>query len=93
MKFVELTIILMILATVSAAKSEAKGKGSDPLIHDYIKLALWLLFGVIIGVFFEAKIQIREIIKPITEKGVTGIIIAAGIYTLFKFASYVSHYL
>lgn len=66
---------------------------NEPLVHEYIKLALWLVFGVAVGVVFEAKIQIREIVKPISEKGVTGLIIAVSMYSLFKFAEYVSNYL
>jgi hypothetical protein len=46
-----------------------------------------------VGVVFEAKIQIREIVKPVSEKGVTGLIIAASMYSLFKFAEYASNYL
>jgi hypothetical protein len=55
-------------------------------------LALWLLCGVIIGVFFEAKMQLRDVVKPLAEKGLTGIIIAFGIYGIFMFASYVAKY-
>ena len=66
---------------------------NEPLVHEYIKLAMWLVFGVAVGVVFEAKIQIREIVKPISEKGVTGLIIAVSMYSLFKFAEYVSNYL
>jgi hypothetical protein len=37
--------------------------------------------------------HLREIAKPLAQKGVTGIIIAASIYVMFKFASFASEYL
>lgn len=93
MRTAQIILIFAIVMTVLGAKPQSKSKDTDPLIHEYIQLALWLILGVIIGVIFEARIQIREVVKPITEKGVTGVIIAGSIYTLFKFASYVSNYL
>jgi xanthine/uracil permease len=92
MKITQLILLSLIIINVFCVKSKAK-QDDEPLIHDNIKLALWLVFGVIVGVFFEAKIQLQEIVKPITEKGITGLAIAVSIYALFKFASLASNYL
>lgn len=82
---------LLALLSIVAAKPEATP--NEPLVHEYIKLALWLIGGIIVGVFFEAKMHPREIIKPIIEKGLSGITIALGIYGMFMFASIVTNYL
>ena len=37
--------------------------------------------------------SVRDIVKPLVQKGLSGIIIAFGIYGLFMFASYVTNYL
>lgn len=92
MKITQLFFLFAIVINVFCAKTKDKDD-EEPLIHEYIKLALWLVFGVIVGVFFEAKIQLREIVKPITEKGIIGVVIAVSIYALFKFASFASNYL
>jgi uncharacterized membrane protein YfcA len=95
MKLLQLALIFVLILAATAVKSKSKAKPEveEPLVHEYIKLGLWMLLGVMVGVFFEAKVSIREIVRPIAEKGVAGIIIAASIYTLFMFASIVSRYL
>jgi uncharacterized membrane protein YfcA len=93
MKIVNLIFISAILITASTTQTSSVDPNDEPLVHDYLKIALWLILGMIVGVIFEAKIQIRDIVKPIAQKGVTGIIISASIYVLFKFASFVSAYL
>jgi hypothetical protein len=90
MKHTHLILLALTLCLVSA-KSKTKDEG--PLIHEYIKLAFWLLAGVIVGVFFEAKMHPRDIIEPIVKKGASGLLIAFGIYSLFMFASLADKYL
>lgn len=90
MKPIHLIVLALTLCLVSA---KSKVKDDEPLIHENIKLAFWLLAGVIVGVFFEAKMHPRDIINPIIEKGASGLMIAFGIYSLFMFASLADKYL
>ena len=56
-------------------------------------MTCWLLFGILMGVFFEAQMHIRDLVKPLYERGLSGIKIAGGIYATFMFASYVTNFL
>ncbi len=85
--------VTALLALISIVSAKPDDTPNEPLVHEYIKLALWLIGGIIVGVFFEAKMHPREIIKPIVEKGVSGTIIALGIYGMFMFASFATNYL
>ena len=85
--------LLLTIAVTACAKAKTVPEADEPLVHEYIKLAFWLLLGMIIGVFFEAKMTLREVFKPIAQKGVTGLIIAGSIYGIFMFASIASRYL
>jgi hypothetical protein len=48
---------LLALISIVAAKPEVTP--NEPLVHEYIKLVLWLIGGIIVGVFFEAKMHPR----------------------------------
>lgn len=85
--------LFLATAATASAKAKASPEADEPLVHEYIKLAFWLVLGMIIGVFFEARISLREVFKPIAQKGVTGLIIAGSIYGIFMFASIASRYL
>jgi hypothetical protein len=55
--FLILTIFsIVIVNTKPSKKAEKKLDDSEPLIHDWLKLAFFLFLGVIIGVSFEAKL-------------------------------------
>lgn len=64
MSLLPLALLLTIAATV-CAKAKTAPEADEPLVHEYIKLAFWLVLGMIIGVFFEAKMTLREVFKPI----------------------------
>lgn len=85
--------LLLLALVLPALCATAVDDEKDPLIHEYLKLGLWLLFGVIVGVFFEAKMSVEEIVRPLVKKGVLGIAIAFGIYFIFTFGNLVTHYL
>jgi heme/copper-type cytochrome/quinol oxidase subunit 2 len=93
MKVFAIVIATLLIIVAESANKKNILKTEEPLVHDYIKLAIWLLAGVIIGVYFEAKMTFSDFIKPIVEKGISGVVIAFGIYGLFMFATFVSSYL
>ena len=93
MRIIIFSLLLILVCSAAASVKKQLPKEKEPLIHEYIKLALWLLSGVVVGVFFEAKMQLKDLLRPLAQKGLTGIIIAFGIYGIFMFASHVSRYL
>lgn len=52
----KLPIIALLIIIASCSKSAAHPEkvplNEEPLVHEYIKLTLWLILGVIVGVFF-----------------------------------------
>jgi|JI9StandDraft_2_1071091.scaffolds.fasta_scaffold1290541_1 hypothetical protein len=88
-----LFLSLLILSVTCAKRTAEQEHHEEPLIHEYLKLGVWLVFGLIVGVFFEAKMNIKEIVQPLMQRGLSGIKIAFGIYGIFTFASYVTSYL
>ena len=85
--------IFLLLAVSLAASTKVQKKNDEPLVHEYLKLTFWLLFGVVVGVFFEAKMKIKELVTPLYQRGLSGIKIAFGVYAAFMFASYVTNFL
>ena len=50
--------IFLLLAGCLAATTKVEDSNDEPLIHEYLKLTFWLLLGVVVGVFFEAKMKV-----------------------------------
>lgn len=48
----KIVLLSLLIIYVCAADPERKQEEEDPLVHEYLKLALWLVFGLIVGVFF-----------------------------------------
>jgi len=52
MKLVIFSLLLILVCSAAASAKKIKIVEKEPLVHEYIKLTLWLLTGVVIGVFF-----------------------------------------
>lgn len=63
------------------------------MIHDYLKLAFWFITGVIVGVYFEAKLSFKNILSPVLTYAMYGFLGAIFIFVMFEFATFVSNYL
>ena len=64
-----------------------------PLIHDYLKLAFWFITGIIVGVYFEARLSFKNLVSPVLKYAVTGFLLAVGILIMFYFAIFVNNFL
>lgn len=63
------------------------------MIHDYLKLAFWFITGVIVGVYFEAKLSFKNLLSPVLKYGLYGFLGAVFIFIMFEFATFVNEYL
>ncbi len=64
-----------------------------PLIHDYLKLAFWFITGIIVGVYFEARLSFKNLVSPVLKYAITGFLLAVGILIMFYFATFVNKFL
>ncbi len=63
------------------------------MIHDYLKLAFWFVTGVIVGVYFEARLSFKNLVSPVLKYGIYGFLLAISIFVMFEFATFVNNYL
>jgi len=53
-----------------------------------LKIAFFFITGVAVGIYFEAKIKLKNIMKPVVEVALYGFLIAVVIYSLFAINSF-----
>ena len=59
MKLNTLFVVFLLIVVATCKGKESVAKEKTPLIHEYVKLAFVMIVGVIVGVFFEAKMGLR----------------------------------
>jgi hypothetical protein len=48
-----------------------------------LKIAFFFITGVAVGIYFEAKISLKNVMRPVVEVTLYGFLIAVVIYSLF----------
>jgi hypothetical protein len=48
-----------------------------------LKVAFFFITGVAVGIYFEAKISLKNVMRPVVEVTLYGFLIAVVIYSLF----------
>lgn len=53
-------------------------------MHWGIKVGFWLLLGVTLGVYFEARLKLKDLSKGVMEVVLYGLFISVAVYTMFS---------
>jgi hypothetical protein len=53
-----------------------------------LKVAFFFITGVAVGIYFEAKISLKNVLRPVVEVTLYGFLIAVVIYSLFAINSF-----
>ena len=52
------------------------------MIHGWIKIGFWFFLGVTIGVYFQARVNLKELMQPVIDILLYGLFIGVVVYTL-----------
>ena len=52
------------------------------MIHGWIKIGFWFFLGVTIGVYFQARVNLKELMQPVIDILLYGLFIGVVGYTL-----------
>lgn len=75
-------LALLILTITAECKGEQKGE--ETLIHKVIKVGFWLLLGVTLGVYFQARLNLKEKAQAVIDVVLYGLFIGVAVYTLYS---------
>ena len=84
-------LLLVGLATVIECKGEA-GQEGETAAYKASKIGFWWLLGVTIGVYFQARLNLREKMSQVIEVILYGLFVAVTVYTLFVVGELVQEY-
>jgi hypothetical protein len=82
--------VLVLLGLVLAV--ECKEEEGETLLYKGIKIGFWWLLGVTIGVYFQARLNLREKTSRLIEVLLYGLFIGVTVYTLFVTGELVQEY-
>lgn len=75
-------LLLTLLIVLSECKKEVRGKES--VVHWGIKVGFWLFLGITLGVYFEARLKLKDLSRGVMEVVLYGLFIAVAVYTMFS---------
>lgn len=62
------------------------------MTYKAIKIGFWWLLGVTIGVYFQARLNLREKMSQVIEVLLYGLFVGVTVYTLFVVGELVQEY-
>lgn len=74
-------VMLALLLVLAECKKQVQGKES--IVHWGIKVGFWLLLGVTLGVYFEARLKLKDMSRGVMEVVLYGLFIGVAVYTMF----------
>lgn len=83
---------LLLLLAVLAVGAEAKREQGESAIYAGIKIGFWWLLGVTLGVYFQARLNLKERMRGIIEVVLYGLFVGVTVYTLFFVGELVKEY-
>ena len=84
-------LLLISLVTIIECKGEPEQE-SETITYKAIKIGFWWLLGVTIGVYFQARLNLREKMSQVIEVILYGLFIGVTVYTLFVVGELVQEY-
>ena len=77
-------LVLVALAMMVECKEERRqGVEGETVVYKGIKIGFWCLLGVTIGVYFQARLNLREKMSQVIEVLLYGLFVGVTVYTLF----------
>jgi hypothetical protein len=65
----------------------------ESFTHYGVKIGFWFLLGVSLGVYFQARIDLKELLRPIIDVLLYGLLIAVAVWGLFTIGELVENVL
>ncbi len=84
-------LLLFMIATLLVS-TECKSKEGESTVYSCIKIGFWCLLGVTIGVYFQARLNLKERMRGLIEVVLYGLFIGVTVYTLFIVGELVKEY-
>jgi len=81
-------LLLSLLLTICQCKAEE----GETTTYKVIKIGFWWLLGVTIGVYFQARLNLREKMSQVIEVLLYGLFVGVTVYTLFEVGDLVQEY-
>ena len=81
MKAIVVVLVVLLLQLGQCKKAEKEG---ESLVHWGIKVGFWLLLGVTLGVYFQARLKLKDLSKGLMEVLLYALFIAVAVYTMFS---------
>lgn len=72
-------LLQLVLCKGKAVATEQREE-SD--IHGWIKIGFWFFLGVTLGVYFQARLNLKELMRPAIDILLYGLFIGVAVYTL-----------
>jgi|JI9StandDraft_1071089.scaffolds.fasta_scaffold660419_1 cell division protein FtsW (lipid II flippase) len=84
--------VLMVVVGGLIAKEAVEERDRESTVYRSIKISFWWLLGVTIGVYFQARLNLKERMKGVIEVVLYGLFIGVTVYTLFTVGDLVKEY-
>jgi len=75
--------LLLFLLMLQLSQCKRQTNQGESLVHWGIKVGFWLLLGVSLGVYFQARLKLKDLSKGVTEVVLYGLFIGVAVYTIF----------
>jgi cell division protein FtsW (lipid II flippase) len=85
-------LLLLIVALVQAAPTKAHPQQEESHVKWGIKVGFWLLLGVTIGVYFQARLKLKDLMKGVIDVALYALFIGVAVYTMFAVEELVREY-
>lgn len=87
-----LSWLLLAVLLVVLPGGECKDR-VESVTHYGVKIGFWFLLGVSLGVYFQARIDLKELLRPVIDVLLYGLLIAVAVYALFTIGELVENVL
>lgn len=74
---------LFLVLAVMAVCAEGKQIEGESAVYRGIKIGFWWLLGVTIGVYFQARLNLKDRMRGVIEVVLYALFIGVTVYTLF----------
>lgn len=86
-------VLLLLIANIVLAAPTKTVHHQESIVHWGIKVSFWLLLGVTIGVYFQARLKLKDMMKGVIDVALYGLFIGVAVYTMFAVEEVVREYL
>jgi cell division protein FtsW (lipid II flippase) len=85
-----LWVVAMLMALLPSCECKDR---VETLTHYGVKIGFWFLLGVTLGVYFQARMNLKELMRPVIDVVLYALLIAVAVYALFTIGELVENVL